>query len=110
MSPDRTLTLRRVPFALVCRSLPAVDLQILLTLVASACPRTGRVWTTPLRLAEEFNVAPIIIDASLASLVAQGHLSLWSRSHGALRCYEVGHLLVRRLDEPPENLPVDPLP
>ena len=112
MSPDRTLTLRRVPLALVCRTLSATDLQILLALVVGACPRTARVWTTPLRLAEEFNVAPVLVDVSLASLIALGHLALWSRSTSAcaLRCYEVGPVLVRRLDEPPDNLPVGPLP
>lgn len=110
MTPDRIVTFRRVPLAQACRTLPAEDLRLLVALTLGACPQTGRVWTTPLRLAEEFRVAPAAVDTALERLVDQGHASLWSRSHGALRGYEIGPALVRHLGEPPDNLPVGPLP
>jgi hypothetical protein len=110
MTPARIVSLRRVPLTLACRSLSATDLQLLLALVLGACPRTGRAWTTPLRLAEEFCVAPSTVQAAFSSLVERGFLTLWSRSTSALalRCYDLSPLLARERDEPPDNLPVEP--
>lgn len=105
---SHTLTLRRGALTEAARSLPAVDLRVLLVLAASACPRTGRIWTTPLRLTDETALAPAVVDASLTSLESRSHLSLFARGHAALRCYELGPIFVRALPEPPENLPVAP--
>jgi len=109
MSPTRIVTLRRVPLALATRTLPAADLHVLVALALTACPRTGRVWTTPLRLADELTLAPAAVEAALASLTAHGHITLWSRSSStlALRCYEIGAVLARQV-EAPDNLPVEP--
>jgi hypothetical protein len=113
MLPDRIVTFRRVPFAEALRSLTASEFRLLTLLGLRACPRTKRVWTTPLRLAEEFSASPetcaaAVIDAMLDVLVARGHITLHARSLGALRCYEVGVTVVRHPDEPPANLPVLP--
>lgn len=109
MTPTRIVTLRRVPLTLAVRSLAATDLQVLLALTLAACPRTGRVWTTPLRLADELILAPAAVEAAFASLAAHGHITLWSRSSSALalRCYELGSVLARQGDAP-DNLPVEP--
>ena len=105
---SHVVSFRRGALTDAARALPAVDLRVLLVLAATACPRTGRAWTTPLRLAEELAIAPASVDAALTSLESRAQLSLFSRGHGALRCYEFGPVLVRALVEPPENLPVAP--
>lgn len=107
---SHTVTFRRVALTAAAQTLQAVDLRVLLVLAATACPRTARAWTTPLRLAEELALAPTIVDAALTSLESRSHLSLFSRGHGALRCYELGPVFVRALPDPPENLPVAPSP
>lgn len=109
MSPTRFVTLRRLPLTLATRTLPAADLHVLVALTLAACPRTGRVWTTPLRLADELTLAPAAVEAAFASLTARGHITLWSRSSStlALRCYELGAMLAREV-EAPDNLPVEP--
>ncbi len=108
MTPTRIVTLRRVPLALVVRTVTAQDLQVFLALTLAACPRTGRVWTTPLRLADELTQDPAAVEATFASLIARGHITLWSRSSSTLplRCYELGCVLARQ-GEAPDNLPVE---
>ena len=119
MTPDSLVTFERASLAEALRTLAPLELQVLVALALGACPRTRRVWTTPLRLADELaatptpgatHPAPAAIDAILALLIARGHLALYARSHGALASYEVNVLLRRHRDEPPANLPVDPVP
>lgn len=107
---SHTVTLRRGALATAAATLGAIDLRVLLVLASAACPRTSRAWTTPLRLAEELALAPPLIDDALTSLESRSHLMLFSRGHGALRCYELGPVFVRALPEPPDNLPVAPSP
>lgn len=107
---SHTVTLRREKLAACARDLPAVELRVLLVLLQGACPRTGRAWTTPLRLAEELSLAPAVVDAALTSLESRSQLTLFSRGHGALRCFDLGPVLVRADPEPPPNLPVAPSP
>lgn len=110
MTPVRLVSFRRVVLAEAAPRLSPDDFRLLVLLALSACPRTGRVWTTPLRLAEELGTAPVVIDAALQTLLAAGHITLYARSRAALRCYELGPVFQRALDEPPENLPVEPAP
>lgn len=116
MRPDQSVTFHRVLFAHALRTLAPAEFRVLAALGLGACPRTKRIWTTPLRLAEDLGgsagtedpaVPPSVIDAMLSVLVARGHITLYARSHGALCCYEVGFVVARYLDEPPDNLPVD---
>ncbi len=110
MTPTRIVTLRRVPLTLAARSLAAADLHVLVALTLAACPGTGRVWTSPLRLADELTLAPAVVEAAFALLVSRGLIALWSRSSStlALRCYEIGDVLARQVDAP-DNLPVEPM-
>jgi hypothetical protein len=65
------------------------------------------VWTTPLRAADDLRLPVTLVDLLLASLVSEGHMVLWTKGIGALRCYELGAFFVRA-HEAPENLPVEP--
>lgn len=116
MQPDRRLSFARVPLARALRTLPAPEFRLLVLLGLGACPRTRRIWTTPLRLAEGLDLLPdgnapteepAVVDAQLRALVDGGHLALHARSRAALRCYEVLALTARPPDEPPMNLPVE---
>jgi hypothetical protein len=103
------LELRRLALKHAIRTLSPTSFRMLLSLASDTCVDTGRVWTTPLRLAEDLGVPATLVSETLDLLVERKHLSLWSRSHAALRCYEFGPLFVRR-SEAPENLPVEPGP
>ncbi|MBI5515248.1 MAG: hypothetical protein HY909_15835 [Deltaproteobacteria bacterium] len=107
MTPTASITLRRAPLGEILTSLPAEPCRLLLHLAHRACPRTGRVWTTPLRAADDLGVPVTLVDRLLASLVSEGHLTVWTRGVGALRCYDLGAFFVR-VPEVPENLPVGP--
>ena len=119
MRPDQTVAFHRVPLAHALRTLPPTEFRLLTLLGLEACPRTKRIWTTPLRLAEELDgsrragdpaLPPGVVDAVLTVLLARGHITLYARGHGALRCYEVGLVVARYADEPPSNLPVEHVP
>lgn len=109
MTPTPLLTLRQPELTRAVAALDGDALRLLLHLAGGACPRTNRVWTTPLRASEALGLSVPMIEAHLAALVASGELSLWTRGVGALRCYELGSLVVRA-GEAPENLPVAPDP
>ena len=106
---SNTLTLRRAPLAHALHTLSPTSLRTLLHLALMACPATGRVWTTPLRIAEDLHTTAAAAEELLALLAERKLLSLWSRSHGALRCYELGDVLARS-GEAPANLPVEQSP
>lgn len=103
------LMLRRLALKHAIRTLSPTSFRTLLHLVTDVCQDTGRVWTTPLRLAEDLGLPATLVSETLDLLVERKHLTLWSRSHAALRCYELGPLFVRRA-EAPDNLPVAPAP
>ncbi len=107
MTPTASVTLRRAPLGQILATMPGEACRLLLHLARSACPRTGRVWMTPLRAADDLNLPVTLVDQLLLSLVSAGHLSLWSRGTGALRCYALGALYVLAHDTP-MNLPVEP--
>lgn len=109
MTPDRILVLRRTPLALACRTLPGEALRVLIALAHGACPNTGRIWTTPLRLADEWDMPPSFVASTLELLVVSGHISRVGRSQGDLCAYEFGALVYRHA-APPMNLPVSPDP
>lgn len=109
MTPDRILVLRRPQLALVCRGLPGEELRLLLALALGSCPVTSRVWTTPLRLADDWNLSPDFVTKTLEILVAAGHIRRVAESRGDLAAYEIGPLLFRHA-APPSNLPVAPGP
>ncbi len=109
MTPTASITLRRAPLGQILMSLPAEACRVLFHLAHRACPRTGRVWTTPLRAADDLQLPVTLVDLYLASLVSEGHMMLWTKGIGALRCYELGAFFVRA-PEAPENLPVEPDP
>lgn len=109
MTPDRILVLRRTPLALACRTLPGEALRVLIALAHGACPSTGRIWTTPLRLADDWDMPLGFVTSTLELLVAGGHIARVGRSQGALAAYEFGALLYRHA-APPTNLPVSPDP
>lgn len=109
MTPSASLTLRSAPLGEVLTTFPGDACRILLLLARRACPRTGRAWTTPLRLAEDLRIPVTLAEQYLTTLVSAGHLSLWTRGMGALRCYVLGIVLVL-LNEAPDNLPVSPDP
>lgn len=110
MTPDHSLTLKGVPLARAVRTLRGDELQLLLLLALNACRRTGRVWTTSLRLGEELHLAPTMVDSMVSVLITREHISLWSRGRAALRCYEINPTLLRRQGEAPPNLPVEVSP
>lgn len=110
MTPDHSLTFQGVPLARAVRTLHGDELQLLLLLALNACVRTGRVWTTSLRLAEELHVGPTTIDSMLSVLISRAHISLYSRGSAALRCYEISPALLRRQGEAPPNLPIEASP
>jgi len=64
---------------------------------------------TPLRLAEDLRLPATLVEQFIATLVSAGHLSLWTRGTGALRCYVLGIVLVL-VHDAPANLPVAPDP
>lgn len=109
MTPAASLTFRSAPLGEVITTFPGDACCILLLLARHACPRTGRVWVTPLRLAEDLRLPVTIVEMHLSTLVSSGHLSLWTRGVGALRCYVLGAVFVLSSDAP-ENLPVAPVP
>ncbi|MDB4930571.1 MAG: hypothetical protein JWM10_3055 [Myxococcaceae bacterium] len=108
-TPSHSLQLRRLALKHALRTLSPTSFRMLLHLATDACEDTARVWTTPLRLAEDIGSPASLVSETLDLLVERKHMKLWSRSHAALRCYELGPLFVRR-SEAPENLPVEPLP
>ncbi len=116
MNPDCFLTFERESLTAAIHTLAPPELQLLLLLAVHTCPRTGRVWMTPLRLADELrasqtpglaHIPPATIDAMLTILLSRGLLILYARSHGALRCYELPLVYARFRDTPPANLPVE---
>lgn len=109
MTPTASLTLRRTALGEALHALSAEGLRLLLLLAHRACPRTLRVWTTTLRLAEELHLAPVLLDELVGVLLRRGDITVWTRGAGALSCYEVGPLVVRTA-EAPSNLPVEPDP
>ncbi len=106
MTPTASITLRRAPLGQILTTMPGEACRLLLHLARGACPRTGRVWLTPLRVADDLTLPVTLVDQLLVSLVSAGHLSLWSRGTGALRCYALGPLYVL-VHEAPMNLPVE---
>ncbi len=112
MIHEHHLTFRRESLHCVLHSLGGDDLRVYIALALGACPRTRRTWTTALRLGEDLAregprmIPPATIDDRISTLRDQGHLRLWARGPGALRCYEVPGLTGH--DEPPANLPVEP--
>lgn len=109
------IRLRRERLLAALRSLPVEETAVLLLLATQACPTTGRVWTSALRIADELNVPrlpngleapPVLIETLLTRLERRGHLrSLPSRF--GIRTLELGPVFVRDV-EAPENLPVAP--
>lgn len=106
MTPAASITLRRAPLGQILTTLPGEACRLLLHLAHGACPRTGRVWMTPLRAADDLNLPATLVEQLLLSLASAGHLSIWSRGTGALRCYALGSLYVL-VREAPMNLPVE---
>lgn len=106
------LTFRREALTEALHALTAEELRVYVALSLGACPHTRRAWTTALRLGEDLApggqsmIPPATIDDRLATLRNRGHVHLWARGPGALRCYEVPGLVPH--NEPPENLPVEP--
>jgi hypothetical protein len=107
MTPTATLTLRRAPLGQILTTFPGEACCLLVHLAHHACPRTGRVWTSPPRLADELHLPLTLLDQFLTSLVSAGHMDLWTKGIGALRCYRLGAVFVHEA-EAPENLPVEP--
>lgn len=107
MTPDRILVLRRTALALALRTLPGEELRLLLALAHGVCPATNRIWTTPLRLADEWDREPEFVRRALESLVATGHIRRVAESRSDLVAFELGALVFRHA-MPPENLPVAP--
>lgn len=109
MTPDRILVLRRPQLALACRTLPGDELRLLLALAHGACPVTNRIWVTPLRLADGWDLPLEFVTRTLEVLIAAGHLRRVAESGGDLVAYEIGPLVFRHA-APPANLPVAPEP
>lgn len=107
MTPTASLTLRRASLGEALHALSAEGFRLLLFLAHRACPRTLRVWTSTHRLAEDLRLAPVVVDELVGVLLGRGAITLWTRGSDALRCYELGPLVVRTA-EPPMNLPVAP--
>lgn len=105
MTPE-LLSLRRESLARAIQSLSPTSFRALLHLALTACPVTRRIWTTPLRAADALGLTAAAADDLLALLVERGFLRMLSRSHGALRCYEIANLLAP-MEEAPANLPVE---
>lgn len=109
MTPTASITFRRAPLGELLTSLPSDACRVFFSLARGACPRTGRVWTNAQRLAEDLQMLTTLIEQHLTNLVAAGHLSLWTRGTGGLRCYTLGPVFVLEHGAP-ANLPVEPEP
>lgn len=98
--------LRREALAHALRHLPALHFAVLGRLLMRTCPRTGRVWTTPDRLAVDAGISMPLAEHALRGMESVGLLSVYSERARVL-CIEFGAIHVRHAP-PPANLPVEP--
>jgi hypothetical protein len=90
-------------------SLDATELRVLVLLLVSACPVTGRVWDPPERMAERLGLPTSVVDDALHALAGREFLEEHPTLMRTLRCTELGTVLLRSFTPPP-NLPVEPAP
>lgn len=109
MTPSASITFRRAPLGELLTSLPSDACRILFYLARNTCPKVGRVWTAPLRIADDLQLPVTLVDQHLTALISAGHLSLWTRGTGGLRCYTLGPVYMLE-NGAPSNLPVEPDP
>ncbi len=109
MTPLRpTLTVRRDPLRSAVRTLPHTHLALLVHLTTRACPATGRVWTSPARLAEELGLTSTLIEHALGQLETRRFVQVYG-GPSELCTIEMGAVLVREAPAP-LNLPLaDPV-
>lgn len=105
--PEPHIVLRREALGHALHHLPALHFTVLGRLLMRACPRTGRVWTTPDRLAVDAGLSIDLAEHALRGMESVGLLSVYSERARVL-CIELGALFVRPAS-PPDNLPVEPV-
>lgn len=103
--PESHLVLRPEALAHALQHLPALHFTVLGRLLIRACPRTGRVWTTPDRLAVDAGISAPLAEHALRGMESVGLLSVYSERARVL-CIELGAIYVRQVPTPP-NLPVE---
>lgn len=107
MTLTPTLQLRRDVLLRAVQTLPPLTLKVFIHLLASACPHTARVWTSVLRIETALGLSTGVVTQALDTLTRERFISV-TVVHGNLWAIEIGHLLIRD-DEAPPNLPVEDL-
>jgi len=101
------LALRRTALARAVHDLPPVDARALLHLALHACPTTGHVWTTYVRLADELALSAPLVEHVLERLVRAGFVAFVEPTRRPLLLVELGPVFVRD-GSAPSNTPVEP--
>jgi DNA-binding MarR family transcriptional regulator len=101
-----TLVFRRTSLARAVHDLPPIDAKALLHLALHACPTTGRVWTTPVRLADELGLSATLVEHLLDRLGRAGFVRILEPTRRPLLVLELGPVFIRD-GAAPGNVPVE---
>lgn len=103
------LTFRRTSLARAIDDLPPIDAKALLHLALHACPSTGRVWTTLVRLSDKLGLSTPLVEHVLERLVRAGFVQVVEPVRHPLLVLELGPVFIRD-GAAPANTPVaDPV-
>lgn len=104
--PSDTITLRREPLARALGRLAPMDAMVLLHLALRACPRTGRIWASLTRIAEDLAMPPGLVEHAITRLSEQKIIEAHPPEHGRLPWIDLDPVLVRQ-DEVSATQPLD---
>lgn len=105
-APQIALTFRRSALARAIDELAPIDDKALLHLALHACPSTGRVFTTLVRLADKLGLSIPLVEHVLDRLVRAGFVRIIEPMRRPLLVLELGPVFVRD-GAAPANVPLD---
>lgn len=103
-SPSTTITLRRERLARTIGRLAPIDAMVLLHLALRACPKTGRIWASLTRIAEDLGMPPGLVEQAITRLSEQKIIEAHPPDHGRLPWIDLDPVLVLQ-DDVSVNLP-----